>query len=291
MGVLICLQVQGFPTIIAGIALVAGRLQCPISFPIPQAEPARLGIALRDTEECRGRNVGGGTLDNLGTYLGLSSEEMQNDIVEGTLPEYRDVYVAPPPGPYSTSYTAVNITRPAPSSLANDHSTPDVFGALIVYPSDAAQEAKDPTTGEALNPVLTGTQKFPTLAFSPGFLAPPELSLLMMTHLASQGMIVIAQRSTSGVAFGSPPQAADDWARDIAYGLQYLQNQTTVEDSFLYERVDVERAAIAGVLSTAQQHANCLHQSIAQTAKNQSIPPALACVLCYTNRLIYLTSS
>lgn len=231
---------------------MAAGLQCPLSFPIPEAEPDLIGLAIRGTDECKGRDVGGGTLDNAGAFLGLNPLELQTALANGTLPTYREVFQPPPPGPYPTGFTAVNITRPAPSILVNEHSTPEEFGAIIVYPSDAEQETRDPTTGIAINPVLMGTEKFPILAFSPGFQTPPEAFLLMMTHLASQGMIVIAQRSTSDVTITDTRQHADDWALDITYGLQYLKNMSTVEESFLYNRVDSARAAIAGLLNMVQ---------------------------------------
>lgn len=233
-----------FDASVAGPVLeLVQSLKCQVTFPIPQVEPTLFPLAIQELEECKGKEFTKLRSD----FLGMSDEELLATSAED-FPKYRDLFDPLPGGRFETSYTVVNITRPAPSILENQFSTRDEFSAIVVYPSNRDLEERDPVSGESISPVIAkGIEEFPIMSFSPGFQALPEVSLLLLSHLASFGMVVIAQKSTSPLVASTDPKLIKAWAQDVAWGLDYLRQAAEDDDSFLFGRLDTSRAAVGGM--------------------------------------------
>ncbi|GMH36941.1 hypothetical protein BSKO_04814 [Bryopsis sp. KO-2023] len=228
------------------IPFTLGSIQatkCDITFPIPEvSDPMMLPRALATSPVCQGVPRAVGFTINPQFLEGASSTDPEE------FPSFRELFTPPPSGPYPTSYTAVNVTRPSESILVNDFSTPTTFQALVFYPSDKNLEKNiDPETGAVGSPVLAKDGgKFPIVEFSPGFNAAPQVYMLMMSHLASFGMVVISQESTAAISGLNDRVFPEAWADDMAFGLLYLKKEGWNSGSFLHKRVDSTRAGIAG---------------------------------------------
>lgn len=219
-----------------------GSLKCRVTFPLPQVEPEELPFAVRELEECKGKEF----TEMRSDFVGLSDADLLETPPED-LPKFRDLFDPPPRGRFETSHTTVNITRLAPSIVENMFSTPDEFSAVVVYPSSKAKEDYDSVSGESVSPALSaGEEKFPVLAVSPGYQSLPDQMLLMLHHFASFGIVVISQKSTAGLVTSNDPRLIKAWAEDVGLCLDYLKQESEDEDSFLYGRIDISRAAVAG---------------------------------------------
>ncbi|GMH44079.1 hypothetical protein BSKO_12013 [Bryopsis sp. KO-2023] len=222
---------------------VVKETKCDITFPIPEvSDPMMLPRAIAASPVCEGVPRTAGFTINPKFFEGAANTDPEE------LPSFRELFTPPPSGPFPTSYTAVNVTRPTESILVNNFSTPTTFQALVFYPSDKnLEENIDPETGAVGSPVLANVGgKFPIVEFSPGFTGPPQIFILMMSHLASFGMVVISQESTSQLRGSNDRAFSEAWADDMAFGLLYLKNEGYNSRSFLHNRVDSTRAGIGG---------------------------------------------
>lgn len=130
------------------------------------------------------------------------------------------------PGPLSTGFRTVTVTRPNNST----------FTARLHYPAIAPGGQNAP-----LQPSSAVPSGYPAISFGHGFLQAVTQYQSTGQHLASHGFLVIASESEGSL---SPSHA--NFAADLRYCLTWLEQQSADPTSFLYQQVDTAAFGLCG---------------------------------------------
>ncbi|CAD7704172.1 unnamed protein product [Ostreobium quekettii] len=161
------------------------------------------------------------------------------------IPSFDEVFQPPKPGPFQTALAHVVVKRPMPSILKNTKSSATHFGADVFYPVDPGDAGTSAKKVRGQRVVAAGGP-FPLVAFSPGYSGVPGNFKRTLSHLASQGVVVISQYSTSHLRVDINRKKMEAWTKDMVYMLKYLIEQGNHTESFLSNGVDARRTGIAG---------------------------------------------
>ncbi|CAD7703303.1 unnamed protein product [Ostreobium quekettii] len=169
----------------------------------------------------------------------------QQGIDASKIPSFDDIFEPPPPGPFRTAVAKVVVERDTPSVLKNMKSSATHFGADVYYPVD-------PLPGGPGSKKVVGRRRvaaggpFPLVVFSPGYQGVPGHFRRTLDHLASQGVVVISQYSTSHLRVDINRKKMEAWREDMLHMVQFLSRKGGDPESFLSGGVDPSRIGFAG---------------------------------------------